>query len=167
MKEMVAAETIIAFQLLFDRTIATACISFWFTFMSFYGITYFMPVFLQLMGNSPTKAGLRFVPSSAGVIMRATGKYSFLDKANHLFMILGCGLTASLKLDTAPWHPFVYMHLFGLGFGNMLVTILMGLVSAVEQDNQPVVTSAGFAFRSTGSAIGLTVSSANFPNLLR
>lgn len=49
----------------------------------------------------------------------------------------------------------------------MLVTTLMALVSAVEHDNQAFITSTGFAFRSTGSAIGLTVASATFQNLLR
>ena len=49
----------------------------------------------------------------------------------------------------------------------MLVTTLIALVSAVEQEYQAVVISAGLAFRSTGSAIGLTTASVAFQNLLR
>ncbi len=115
-EEKAAAEPIIPMRLLLDRTVAAASLSFSFTFMSYYVITSFMPAYLQLMGNKPTEAGLRFIPSiagtairafGAGVIMRATGKHSFLSKVNHAFMILGCGLMSSLQLDTAPWHPFV------------------------------------------------------------
>ena len=49
----------------------------------------------------------------------------------------------------------------------MLVTTTTALTSAVDQDLQAVITSAGFAFRSTGSVIGLTIASAAFQNLLR
>lgn len=82
-------------------------------------------------------------------------------------MIIGTGLMAFMQLDSEPWHPFVYLILFGLGFGGALVTTMMALVSTVEQDDQAVITAAGFAFRSTGSAIGLTVASTIFQNLLR
>lgn len=39
---------------------------------------------------------------------------------------------------------------------------MIALVSAVEQEHQAVVSSAAFAFRSTGLAMGLTVASAAF-----
>lgn len=175
-EEKISTEPIMPIRLLFDRTVAAACLNYWFTFMSYYGITYFMPVYLQLMGNTPTQAGLRFIPSSfgtgigafsAGIILRATGEYVYLSAATHILMIIGTGLMAFMQLDSEPWHPFVYLILFGLGFGGALVTTMMALVSTVEQDDQAVITAAGFAFRSTGSAIGLTVASTIFQNLLR
>ncbi|MCJ1276454.1 hypothetical protein MMC21_004259 [Puttea exsequens] len=170
-----AGEPIIPIRLLLNRTVVAACFSLWFTFMAFYGITYFMPVYLQLLGNTPTQAGLRFIASSSGTavgafgvgfLMRITGKYSALNIAAHGLMLVAYGLMAALGLDSPAWQPFVYLVLFGLGLGSMLVTTMTAMVSAVEQDNQAVVTSAGFAFRSTGSAIGLTLASATFQNLL-
>ena len=175
-EERIASEPIIPMRLLLNRTVAAACLNYWFTFMSFYGITFYMPVYLQLLGNSPTEAGLRFISSSAGtafgafgagIIMRATGNYSYLNKLTHVLLVLGSGLMVSLKFDTPALCPFVYLAIFGLGLGGMLVTTLIALVSAVEQEYQAVVISAGFAFRSTGSAIGLTTASAAFQNLLR
>ena len=175
-EERVASEPIIPVRLLIDRTVSASCLSFWFTFMAFYGVVYYMPVYLQLLGNSPTSAGLRFISSSAGtaigafgagIMMRATGKYLYLYWANHALLVLGPALLARLRLDTSPWYPFVCLGVFGLGFGGTLVTTLVALVSAVEQEDQAVVTSAAFAFRSTGSAIGLTVASSTFQNLLR
>ena len=48
----------------------------------------------------------------------------------------------------------------------MLTSVLMALISAVDLKYQAVVTSISYAFRSTGSTIGITVCSAVFQNLL-
>ena len=175
-EEKWALEPIIPIRLLLNRTVASACLSYWFVFMAYLGLTYYMPVYLQLLGNSPTQAGLRFIPFSAGsaigafaagLIMKATGNYYYLDKCAHALLILSTALTTTMTAQTPPVYPFLYLALFGLGLGGILVTVLIALVSAVEQEHQAVVTSAGFAFRSTGSVIGLTVASSAFQNLLR
>ena len=49
----------------------------------------------------------------------------------------------------------------------MLTTTLLALVSAVEHKEQAVITSASYIFRSTGSAIGITIASAVFQNILK
>ena len=171
-----ALEPIIPVRLLLNRTVASACVSYWFVFMAYFGLTYYIPVYLQLLGKSPTQAGLRFIPFSAGsaigsfgagLIIKATGKYYYLDKCSHALLILSTALTTTLNAQTPPVYPFIYLSIFGLGLGGILVTVLMALVSAVDQEHQAVVTSAGFAFRSTGSVIGLTVASSTFQNLLR
>ena len=175
-EEKRALEPIIPVRLLLNRTVASTCLSYWFVFMAYFGLTYYMPVYLQLLGKSPTQAGLRFIPFSAGsaigafaagLIMKATGNYYYLDKCAHALLILSTALTTTMTAQTPPVYPFLYLALFGLGLGGILVTALIALVSAMEQEHQAVVTSAGFAFRSTGSVIGLTVASSAFQNLLR
>lgn len=83
--------------------------------MSFYRITFYMPVYLQLLDNSPTEAGVRFMASSAGtafgalgadVALRATGNYWYLNKPHHLLSLLGSSLMVSLRFGTPPWKPF-------------------------------------------------------------
>lgn len=144
--------------------------------MSFYGLTFFVPVYLQLMGNTPTQAGLRFIASSlgtalgaffTGIVIRAAGTYSYVNMVSHALLIFGSGLITTLDYRTPTWGPFLYLFLFGLGFGGMLVSTLLALVSVVEQQEQAVITSAAYAFRSIGSAVGLSVASAAFHNLLR
>ena len=49
----------------------------------------------------------------------------------------------------------------------MLTTTLLALISAVDHEHQAVITSASYAFRSTGSAIGITIASAVFQNILK
>ena len=175
-EEYRALEPIIPIRLLLNRTVASACLSYWFVYMAYIGLTFYVPVYLQLLGKSPTQAGLRFIPFSAGsavggfgagLIMKATGNYYYLDKCSHALLILSTALATTLNARTPTVYPFIYLGLFGLGLGGILVTTLIALVSAVEQEYQAVATSAGFAFRSTGSVIGLTVASSAFQNLLR
>lgn len=175
-EENMALEPIIPIRLLFNRTVASACLSYWFVFMAYYGLFYYMPVYLQVLGNSPTQAGLRFIPFSAtaavgafgaGLILKSTGNYYYPDKCFHALIVLSMALAATMNANTPPVYPFIYLAVFGLGCGGFLVTTLIALVSAVEQDHQALATSAGFAFRSTGSVIGLTITSATFQNLLR
>lgn len=175
-EERIAPEPIIPIRLLLDRTVTSACLSYWFVFMAYFGLTYYIPVYLQLIGKSPTQAGLRFIPFSAGsavgafsagLFMKATGNYYYPDKCAHICLMLSAALAATMDGDTPTVYPFLYLSVFGLGVGGILVTTLIALVSAVEQEDQAVVTSAGFAFRSTGSVIGLTIASAVFQNLLR
>lgn len=49
----------------------------------------------------------------------------------------------------------------------MLVTTLVALISSVQRDQQAVVTSASFAFRATGSSLGVAACIAAFQNTLR
>ena len=175
-EEVKALEPMIPIRLLLDRTVASACLSYWFMFMAYFALTYYIPVYLQLLGNSPTEAGLRFIPFSAGsatgsfcagLIIKVTGNYYVIDKCSYALFVLSTVLTTTMHTDTPPAYPFVYLGIFGLGHGGILVTTLIALVSAVKHEHQAIVTSAGFAFRSTGSVIGLTIASSTFQNLLR
>lgn len=55
----------------------------------------------------------------------------------------------------------------GIAYGAMLTITLIALIAAVDHKHQAVITSASYAFRSTGSSIGITIASAVFQNLLK
>ncbi len=48
----------------------------------------------------------------------------------------------------------------------MLTITLLALIAAVSHTHQAVITSASYAFRSTGSTIGIGIASAVFQNIL-
>lgn len=124
-----------------------------------------------------TEAGTLFIPQAAGtalgslgsgVIMRWTGKYRLLNIVAQLFSVTAAALifgTFSESLSKAP--PFIYLFLGGTAYGSMLTITLISLISAVDHKYQAVITSASYAFRSTGSSIGITIASAVFQNLLK
>lgn len=48
----------------------------------------------------------------------------------------------------------------------MLTITLLAVIAAVSHADQAVITSASYAFRSTGSTIGIAIASAVFQNIL-
>jgi hypothetical protein len=72
-----------------------------------------------------------------------------------------------LSFSSQAWQSYVYLIPGGLGYGGMLTITLVALIAAIDHEHQAVITSASYAFRSTGSTIGITVGSAVFQNWLR
>ncbi|KAL9000701.1 MAG: hypothetical protein Q9169_000737 [Polycauliona sp. 2 TL-2023] len=170
-----ASEPIIPVRLLIDRTVLSACLTNWFNTMCQYSILFYGPIYFQVKGLSTTAAGARLIPASVGVgigsvasglIMRQTGRYYYLSILTHLIFLASLAMYASFQLDTPPWQPFIAFLLSGIGYSGMLTITLLALIAAVSHADQAVITSASYAFRSTGSAIGIAIASAVFQNIL-
>jgi hypothetical protein len=171
----VAAEPVIPVRLLLNRTVAAACLTNWFTTMVIFMITFYIPIFFQVKGLSATAAGMRLIPQSlgssigslgCGLIMSHTGKYKVLGLTVIATFVLGTGLLTTLSFNTPDWPGYIYQFLVGVGYGGMLTITLLATISAVAHDHQAVITSATYAFRSTGSTIGVTIASAVYQNIL-
>lgn len=172
----VASEPVIPVRLLLDRTVFSACVTNWFSTMAVFGLLFYLPLFFQVQGFSATAAGARLVPQAvgtslgslgSGVAMRATGRYRIFNYVSMILHVAAAALICTLTLSTPPWLPFIYFFMLGCGYGSMLTITLVALISAVDHDYHAVVTSASYAFRSTGSTIGITIASAVFQNMLK
>lgn len=139
-------------------------------------LLFYTPIFFQVRGLSTTQAGIRLIPNSvgasvgslsSGLIMNKTGKYKILGLAMIFSMVLGTGLLSTLNLSTPDWPVFIFLFLVGMGYGGMLTVTLLATISAVDHEHQAVITSATYAFRSTGSTIGVTIASAVYQNILK
>jgi MFS family permease len=158
------------------RTVLAACLCNWFATMATFLFLYYIPLYLEnALSMSPTSAGLRVIPIAigtsagslgSGFIMRLTGRYYWLMLVNMIVYITGAALVSTLQLDTPKWATFVYVSPLGWGYGSMLTITLVGMISAVEHKHQAVITAASYAFRSTGSTIGITIASAVYQNVL-
>ena len=175
-EERVASEPIIPLKLMLNRTVSTACLANWFASMAYFGFLYYAPIFFEVQGYSASAAGSRLIPSSigaavgslgAGFMMRATGRYWWLNVFGSCFLVLSGILNViCLNLETPVWQPFAIFGFAGIGYGALITITLLALISAVEHEHQAVITSASYAFRSTGSTIGIAISGAVFQNLL-
>ncbi|MCJ1347962.1 hypothetical protein MMC31_006192 [Peltigera leucophlebia] len=171
-----AKEPIIPLHLLLNRTVLSACLVCWIDSMLYYSLIFYGPVYLQIKHFSPTKAGLYLTSFSlgsaigsisAGLIMRKTGKYYFLSIFIQATLVSAFILASSFfSLASPDWIPIPAFFLCGFGFVGTLTVTLTALISAVDQADQAVATSASYAFRSTGSTIGITISSSVFQNIL-
>ncbi|KAG9248223.1 MFS multidrug transporter-like protein [Calycina marina] len=171
----IASEPVIPVKLLLNSTVAAACLTNWFATMLWFMALFYVPIFYQIAGYSNTAAGTRLIPASvgasigslgSGLIMNHTGKYKLLCMLLVTIMVAGAGLLATLTFNTPDWPAFIYLLMAGIGYGGMLTVTLLATISAVSHDHQAVVTSATYAFRSTGSTIGVTIAGAVFQNIL-
>lgn len=176
-EDRIASEPIIPVRLLLDRTCACACLTLWFQTMSVWIIVYYGPIYFQVRGYSASQAGLRLIPNSigasigslgAGFVMRVTGRYYWLTAILVSIVVAASALiTGTFDRNTPDAPPFIYFAMAGFGYAGMLTTTLLALISAVDHTNHSVITSASYAFRSTGSTIGITIASAVFQNVVQ
>ncbi|KAK6346591.1 hypothetical protein TWF696_006713 [Orbilia brochopaga] len=169
-------EPIIPVRLLLLRTIWSACLTNWLFVMSVYALLFYGPLYFQLQGHSATASGLRLLPNSVGLsvgslatgyIMRSTGKYYSLGIAINTAFVAATAAITQFDLFTPDAPQFLSYFFIGYGYGGMLTVTLIALISAVPHDFQAVITSASYAFRATGSTIGVTVAGATFQNVLK
>lgn len=171
----IASEPVIPVRLLLHRTVAAACLCNWFTTMVMFMLLFYVPIFFQVKGLSTTQAGVRLIPASvgasvgslgSGLIMNYTGKYRLLGMGVVITFCAGTGLLAIMNFDSPDWPATIFLLMGGIGYGGMLTVTLLATISAVAHEHQAVITSATYAFRSTGSTIGVTIASAVYQNLL-
>ncbi|MCJ1377454.1 hypothetical protein MMC17_000549 [Xylographa soralifera] len=171
-----AVEPVIPVRLLLHRTVLSACLTNWFLTMATFGIIFYGPIYFQVRGFSATQAGARLIPQSvgiglgsvgSGIIMRWLGRYYTLNLGIQAIFLLGMALISSFTFDTPTWLPIVAFLCTGIGYSGMLTVTLIALISAVDHAHQAVMTSASYAFRSTGSTIGITIASSVFQNVVK
>jgi len=157
-----------------QRTIASSQLSFFFNSAASGSISFYVPIYLEILGNSPTSTGLRFIPYAiafglgsfiAGYLVKITGRYYFINvfiQASCLAAAIGI---CTMNERTPPVAPYLYLTLFGLGTGGSYVTRLMGLLSSAENEKQAVIQAASWTINITGFTTGITAASAVFLKL--
>ncbi|TRX90427.1 hypothetical protein FHL15_008596 [Xylaria flabelliformis] len=173
--ESKAVQPIIPVRLLVDRTVLSACLSNFFCTMVQFSIMFYVPLYLQVRGFTATRVGLiiLFAPLGsaissfgAGIIMNKTGRYVALGIASGFVMLAGVIILQLHNQTTPSWLTALLFFLSGLGYASMLTTTLLACIAAVEHGQQAVITSATYLARSVGSALGVTISSAVYQNVL-
>jgi MFS family permease len=146
-----AKQPIIPVKLLLERTVLAACLSNLFCTMAFFGLLFYIPLYLQVRGRTATEVGLLILFSplgtscssvGAGIIMNKTGKYIGLGVASVIVMIFGVIIFGFHDENTHDWLTAIVFFLIGSGYAAMLTTTLLACIAAVKHANQAVVTSA-------------------------
>lgn len=170
------AQPIIPVRLLIHRTVFTACITNLVCTMANTTLIFYVPMYLQVLGYSPTQSGLRILFGSLGVsfssigcglIMKKTGRYLALGICVLVSFVAGTAIISTLDANSPGWVPFPAFILTGAGYGGMLTVTLLACIAAVDHSQQAVITSSTYAFRSVGATLGITISSVVYQNILK
>ncbi|KAI5294846.1 hypothetical protein KEM52_003049 [Ascosphaera acerosa] len=175
-EEYKALEPVVPIRLLLHRTIWSACLTNWFSTMTIMAVITYIPLYFQVLGSTATEAGARIGPYAIGtaagsmglgIAMRASGRYLYIGWGAVLCIAAASAAIVTFNSSSPVLEHLSVMALLGFGYGGMLTVTLVALVAAVPHEMQAIATSASYAFRSTGSCIGITIASSIFQNLLR
>ncbi|KAG0648718.1 multidrug resistance protein [Hyphodiscus hymeniophilus] len=156
------------------RTVAASQLSFFFASAANISVLFYVPIYLQVLGYSTGAAGLRFIPMAVGIaassaitgrIVEVSGRFFWINVPVQICYILGVALLCSMTQHTPPWCIFVYVGIFGIGYGGAFVTRLMGVLSSVQDEKQAIIQAASWTIESTGLALGITIASTVFQKL--
>jgi MFS family permease len=166
-----AKEPIIPLSLFRRRTVVATCLTAWFMSSSLYILLYYVPLYLQMLGFTPSQVGLRILPYSIGsgagsfligLIIRVTGKYGVFRYITPMSMVIATVGFAFIGRNT-PWVvPELYLLCKGVGIGGALTVLILAILHTVPHHSHATGTSALYAFRSVGATVGLSVASAIF-----
>lgn len=170
-----AEEPIIPIHLLRNRSVLAACMMNCLITMILFMATFYVPIFFQVNGLSTSASGLRLVPQSIGTsvsslacgfIVKRTGKYRTLGLVVIASSAFGFVGLSTMTIQTSTILTLLYILLVGVGYGGMISISVIATIAAVSPDEQAVATSAIYAFRSTGSTVGVTIASVVYQHLL-
>ncbi|KAK4701815.1 hypothetical protein P7C70_g4407, partial [Phenoliferia sp. Uapishka_3] len=173
-----AKEPLISPHLLFTRTPGFVSLTNWFSSMAQFSMLYSVPLwFSAVKGASNSAAGAHLIPNvvgtsiaslAAGFLMSKTGRYRAMLAVSGGLTTLGALCMVFWSRNSTPDFAFwLSMLPGGLGYGGILTITLVALISAVPPDSMAQATGGSYLFRSTGSVLGISLSSAILQNALK
>jgi MFS family permease len=160
-------ETIIPFELLRRRTVASGIACVGLAGMAMFGVIAFVPLFVQgVLGSSATSSGAVLTPFMLAVVGTSIVTGQFISwsgryKPNALAgpIVLGTGLLLLASMDTSTTVGEVtgYMVVSGVGLGLMMQTFVVAVQNSVPLDSMGSATALTQFSRSIGTTLGVTL----------
>jgi predicted MFS family arabinose efflux permease len=162
-----AAEPILPLQLLRNRTRSSANAARGLLYAGFYGLFYFMGLFIQEVQNySPLRTGLAFLPMPVSVFLSSqfTTRVLMRRLPEKVVMVLGTAIgTAGLLSATGIGASSSYFRivaslvLIGAGSGATLVALTSASLADVEPEVAGAASGLVNVSQQIGAAVGLAV----------
>jgi MFS family permease len=148
--ERTAAQPIIPVQLLYNRTVLASCLASIFCSAIALTSVFYVPLYLQVRGDSATVAGLKIMPVSLGTsvgalgtgyLMKRTGKYVGLVISCVLVLTFGIAMFTFQNEHTSGWLTSIAFLIVGGGYTAVFGITQVACLAAVDHTQQAVVTS--------------------------
>ena len=137
---------------------------------------FYLPMYwTTILELSTTETGLRLTPNffstafgslGAGIYMKRTGKYYWFLMAFCVVGILGCLRLVFINENIVVWQQYLCLVVPGFAMSVMITVDLLIMIAAVPQEDQAACTSISYAFRSTGSTVGISLAGLIFSKTL-
>lgn len=172
-----AKDPILPLSFLRDRSVLGSSFSNWFCMMAIMTTSYYLPIYYSgVLNMSPTSVGKRLMPNffstafgslGAGYYMKRTGKYYWFTVGFCFLSLLGHLQINLMEPDIATWRQYLLLVIPGFGYSVLITVALLAMIAAVPHDHHAATTSISYAFRSTGSTLGVSIGGAIFRQSLK
>ncbi|KAK9899963.1 MFS general substrate transporter [Cystobasidium minutum MCA 4210] len=169
-EKYVAREPLLPLRVLISPTPLFVALTCWFITMSQFGILYNVPLYFSAVEQTTSSyAGLHLIPNAifastasllSGIYMARTGVYK-----NLLIFSGVCGMLGPILMYTSwdyKWTPewiyWISMIPGGIGYGAILTSTLIALLSSIDPADTAAAIGVTYLFRATGSVLGIAVS---------
>ncbi|KAF8586490.1 MFS general substrate transporter [Ramaria rubella] len=158
------------------RTTGIILISVFLHAFVFFGATYYLPLYYQVLGASATGSGIRmltyslgssFMSAATGVLVSKTGDYRYVLWVCWGIACLGTGLMIMLDDTTSTALKEVFPLIAAIGIGGLFQTPLICLQAAMPLKDMATSTAAFVLIRTLGGTVGISVGQAIWSSELR
>ncbi|KAG8217929.1 MFS general substrate transporter [Butyriboletus roseoflavus] len=141
----------------------------------FFGTSYYLPLFYQVLGASATGAGVKMLTFSlgtaiisviSGLILSKTGKYRPIMWVAFAVMTLGMGLMIMLDYTSSLAEQEIFPLIAALGSGCLFQVPLVALQAAMPLKDMATASSGFMFIRTVGGAVGIAVGEAIISSVL-
>ncbi|PHH91922.1 hypothetical protein CDD83_9789 [Cordyceps sp. RAO-2017] len=173
----IAANPFAPARIIFDPNLFACYLANFFGNAGYYGTVFFLPLYFQAVeGYSATMSGILLVPAmicnvvaslAGGWIMKRTGRFYWVTVAGFGVLFLSMlPLMLSIRYRSTAW-AVIGMVMSSGGSGSGITTTLVGLLAHTAKEDSAVAVACSYLFRSLGSSIGISTSSAVLQQVLR
>ncbi|GJE93247.1 MFS general substrate transporter [Phanerochaete sordida] len=158
------------------RTTAILLVTVFIHGFAFFGASYYLPVYYQVLGASATRAGIEILPYSlatcaislvVGFLISATGAVRPVLWGSYIFMTLGFGLMIMLDEASSLARQVIFTFLAGLGTGGLFFPPIILMQAAMPVRDMATSTATLGLLRQLGSTVGVAVGQTIWSTALR
>ncbi|GMM43781.1 glutathione exchanger [Pichia kluyveri] len=168
--ELKVKEPIIPVKMMHNKTIFASSLNCWFASMGMFASLFYLPFYWTSVKNiSPLDCGYRLIPSSlvasftsvfSGWMIKKTSKYRTMHIISGWCILGGSIIMYFATKENNGFIDSIISLPFRYGLSVDTTTILVAMISSVSQNEQSLVTSIQYGFRSTGSTMGVSLANA-------
>ncbi|ORX89073.1 MFS general substrate transporter [Basidiobolus meristosporus CBS 931.73] len=136
----------------------------------YFGGVYYIPLFFQAVyGDSAESSGIKILPAlmcnfvasvGAGWLVSYTGKVRPWIIVGTSILVIGTALITTLNPRSVQAQELGYLAIYGIGCGLCFQLYIIGVQSAVKEEDQPQITGIHAFSQSFGGAIALPMQNA-------
>ncbi|KAH8927770.1 MFS general substrate transporter [Atractiella rhizophila] len=157
------------------RTTIAVLISVFIHSLVYFAVSYYLPLYYQILGSSATTSALEQIPytvgsslvsAAAGIIISKMGDYRWVSWVSWVIQTVGVGTMVLLDSTSSRFEKEFYPFIAGFGVGGLFVAPLIAINAATSLSQMATSTTALLLARQLAGSIGISLGQTIYANEL-